>query len=172
MLKLTSTRLFAAVFSLSVLAAPHIAVAATPPAVGIYSVSSYVVSATATNGGTCGAPQGYYLASYFYYPGPAKMGAVERHSINGPDGNFIQELSFPMTPDANVNTWSGTYHGTRFPGGTPQRATFSTTFIFVDANSFLGTTTYNYAVGPDSICTTVFQNTYIRTGTKPQPSSE
>jgi hypothetical protein len=172
MLELISTRLFVGVLSLSVLAVPHIAVAATPPAVGIYSVSSYVVSATATNGGTCGAPQGNYLASYFYYPGPAKTGAVERHSINGPDGNFIQELYFPTTPDADVNTWSGTYRGTRFPGGLVQSATFSTTFAFVDSNSFLGTTTYNYAVGPDSICTTVFQNTYIRTGTKSQQSSE
>jgi hypothetical protein len=172
MLKLFSGRFFVGFVALSALAFPRLAAGAKAPGVGIYSVSSYVVSATATNGGTCGVPQGYYLASYFYYPGPAKTGAVERHSINGPDGNFIQELYFPTTPDANATTWSGTYHGTRFPGGITQRATFSTTLTFVDANSFLGTTTYNYAVGPDSICTTVFQNTYIRTGTKPQPSSE
>jgi hypothetical protein len=165
--KLTSLNFLACFLTFSAIAVPC-AVAATPPAAGIYSVSSYVVSATATNGGTCGAPQGYYLTSYFYYPGPGKTGAVERHSINGPEGNFIQELRFPVTPDANVETWSGRYRGTRFPGGFIEHATFSTTFTFVDANSFLGTTTYTYAVGADSTCTTVFQNTYIRTGANPQ----
>jgi hypothetical protein len=170
MLKLL-VRFLAGLVLVSALVAPPIAMGATPPAVGIYSVSSYVVSANATNGGTCGAPQGYYLASYFYYPGPAKTGAVERHSINGPQGNYIQELYFPATPEPNVDTWSGHYRGTRFPGGVFEHATFSTTFTFVDANSFLGTTTYTYAVGQDSTCTTVFQNTYIRTGTKQEHKS-
>jgi hypothetical protein len=146
------------------LAIPQIASASTTPIAGIYSVSSYVVSATATNGGTCGAPAGAYLSSYFYYPGPSKTGAVERHSINGAQGNFIQELDFPETPASKVDTWSGDYTGTRLPGGTPENATFSTTFTFIDGNSFLATTTYNYAVAQDSVCTTVFQNTYIRTG--------
>jgi hypothetical protein len=168
MLKLISVKFLAGVVCLAALATPRIAIGETVPGVGIYSVSSYVVSATATNGGTCGAQQGYYLSSYFYYPGPARMGAVERHSINGPQGNFIQELHFPATPEAKGNTWSGDYRGTRFPGGTPQRGTFSTTFTFVDVNSFLGTTTYAYPVGQDSTCTTVFQNTYIRTGKLPQ----
>lgn len=156
-------RFLAGAMLLSSFAVGH-AFGATSPVAGIYSVSSYVVSATATNGGSCGAPQGYYLASYFYYPGPGKPGAVERHSLNGPDGNFIQELYFPATPEADVDAWSGHYRGTRFPGGTIEHATFSTTFTFVDEDSFLGTTTYTYAVGPDSACTTVFQNTYIRTG--------
>ena len=146
------------------LAIPQIASASTTPIAGIYSVSSYVVSDTATNGGTCGAPAGAYLSSYFYYPGPYKTGAVERHSINGAQGNFIQELDFPETPASKVDTWSGDYTGTRLPGGTPENATFSTTFTFIDGNSFLATTTYNYAVAQDSVCTTVFQNTYIRTG--------
>ena len=146
------------------LAIPQIASASTTPIAGIYSVSSYVVSATATNGGTCGAPACAYLSSYFYYPGPSKTGAVERHSINGAQGNFIQELDFPETPASKVDTWSGDYTGTRLPGGTPENATFSTTFTFIDGNSFLATTTYNYAVAQDSVCTTVFQNTYIRTG--------
>jgi hypothetical protein len=168
MLKLASVELFAGVISLASFAVPQIAVGATAPGVGIYVVSSYVVSAVATNGGMCGAPQGDYLSSYFFYPGRAKPGAMERHSINGPQGNFIQELDFPATPQANLETWSGDYRGTRFPGGTPQTGTFSTTFTFVDANSFLGTTTYTYAVGQDSVCTTVFQNTYIRTGKSPQ----
>jgi hypothetical protein len=168
MQKLISLKFLAGVVSLAAVAAPRIAIGATPPGVGIYSVSSYVISATATNGGTCGAPQGDYLSSYFYYPGPARMGAVERHSINGPQGNYVQELDFPATPEAAGDTWSGDYRSTRFPGGTPQSGTFSTTFTFVDANSFLGTTTYTYSVGQDSTCTTVFQNTYIRTGKSPQ----
>ena len=163
-----AVRFLTGLVSLAALAAPRIALGATPPSIGIYSVSSYVVSATATNGGTCGAPQGYYLSSYFYYPGPARGGAVERHSINGPQGNFIQELDFPATPEAQVETWSGDYRSARFPGGTLQIGTFSTTFTFVDANSFLGTTTYTYSVGQNSICTTVFQNTYIRTGKSAQ----
>jgi hypothetical protein len=168
MLKLISVRALAGIVSLTALAAPRVAFGATAPGLGIYVVSSYVVSATATNGGTCGAPQGDYLTSYFYYPGPAKTGAVERHSINGPEGSFIQELDFPVTPEANVDTWSGDYRGTRFPGGVPEKATFSTTLTFVDTNSFLGITTYIYSAGQDSVCTTVFQNTYIRTGQKPQ----
>jgi hypothetical protein len=44
------------------------------------------------------------------------MGAVERYSINGPQGNFVQELDFPITPEAQVDTWSGDYRGTRSPG--------------------------------------------------------
>jgi hypothetical protein len=168
MLKLVSVELLVGVISLVSFAAPPIAVGATPPGVGIYTVSSYVVSAVATNGGMCGAQQGDYLSIYFFYPGRAKLGAVERHSINGSQGNFIQELDFPATPQARIETWSGNYRGTRFPGGTPQTGMFSTTFTFVDADSFLGTTTYAYAVGQDSVCTTVFQNTYIRTGKAPQ----
>jgi len=164
MQELISVKFLAVVVLLAAVAAPRIAIGATPPGVGIYSVSSYVISATATNGGTCGAPQGSYLSSYFYYPGPARMGAVERHSINGPLGNFVQELDFPATPEAAGDTWSGGYRSTRFPGGAPQSGTFSTTFTLVDANSFLGTTTYTYPVGQNSTCTTVFQNTYIRTG--------
>lgn len=144
----------------AVLATPVFAATQTTPGVGIYSVSSYVVSATAA----CGTAQGTYLSSYFYYPGPAKTGAVERHSINGAEGSFIQELDFPVTPAASVDTWSGDYTGTRFPGGTPQAAKFSTTLTFVDQNSFLATTTYRYPAGEDSTCTTVFQNTYILTG--------
>jgi hypothetical protein len=167
MLKLISVRFLAGVILVSALAAPRSAVGATGPGVGIYDVSSYVVSATATNGGTCGAAPGDYLASYFYYPGPGKTGAVERHSINGSRGNFIQELDFPVTPAAGVDTWSGEYRGHRFPESGSETATFSTTFTFVDTNSFLGTTTYMYAVGEDSICTTVFQDTYIRTGKLP-----
>ncbi|MGB6384089.1 MAG: hypothetical protein WBD25_11345 [Terriglobales bacterium] len=167
MLKLTSVKFLAGVVLVAALAAPRIAVGATGPGVGIYVVSSYVVSATATNGGTCGAVPGDYLASYFYYPGPAKTGAVERHSINGSEGNVIQELDFPVTPAAGVDTWSGEYHGRRRPGSGSETATFSTTFAFVDTNSFVGTTTYMYSVGQDSICTTVFQDTYIRTGKLP-----
>jgi hypothetical protein len=148
----------------AILGIPHAAFGAAAPSVGIYSVSSYVVSAVATNGGTCGAQQGDYLASYFYYPGPAQPGAVERHSINNQYGNFIQELHFPVTPASGVTTWSGKYRGTRRPGSGSEMAGFSTTFTFVDAHSFVGTTTYVYSVGEDSICTTVFQNTYIRTG--------
>jgi hypothetical protein len=45
-----------------------------------------------------------------------------------------------------TRTWSSAYRSARFPEGTSQGATFSTTFIFVDANSFLGTTTYTYPV--------------------------
>jgi hypothetical protein len=168
MLKLISVKFVAGVFTVAALAVPRIALGTTGPGAGIYSVSVYVVSATATNGGTCGAAQGDYLASYFYYPGPEKTGAVERHSINGSEGNFIQELDFPATPADGVNTWSGEYRGRRFPGQGTETATFSTTFTFVDTNSFLGTTTYMYSVGEDSICTTVFQNTYIRTGKLPQ----
>ena len=159
-----SFKFLASVVWVVILALPHVAFGAAAPGVGIYSVSSYVVSAVATNGGTCGAPQGDYLASYFYYPGPAQPGAVERHSINNQFGNVIQELRFPVTPAAGVNTWSGKYRGTRRPGSGSEVAMFSTTFTFVDANSFVGTTTYVYAVGEDSFCTTVFQNTYIRTG--------
>jgi hypothetical protein len=168
MLKLISVKFFVGLFTLAALAVPQIAFGTTQPGIGIYSVSSYVVSATATNGGTCGAAPGDYLASYFYYPGPERTGAVERHSINGPEGNFIQELDFPATPAARVDTWSGEYRGRRFPGTGKETATFSTTFMFVDTNSFLGTTTYMYSVGEESICTTVFQNTYIRTGKLPQ----
>jgi hypothetical protein len=160
----TSFKFLAAVAWVGILALPHVAFGAVAPGVGIYSVSSYVVSAVATNGGTCGAQQGDYLASYFYYPGPAQSGAVERHSINNQYGNVIQELHFPVTPAAGVNTWSGKYRSTRRPGTGSEVAMFSTTFTFVDANSFVGTTTYVYSVGEDSTCTTVFQNTYIRTG--------
>ena len=117
------------------------------------------MSAVASSGGSCGAPQGVYLSSYFYYPGPGKHGAVERHSVNGANGNFIQELRFPVTPVAGIGTWSGKYRSARFPGGEWEVSTFSTTFTLVDKNSFLGTTTYTYAVGDDSVCTTVFQNT-------------
>ena len=167
MLKLISVKFLVGVVLVAALAAPRIAIGATGPGVGIYNVSSYVMSATATNGGTCGAAPGDYLASYFYYPGPGKTGAVERHSINGSEGNVIQELDFPVTPAAGVDTWSGEYHGRRRPGSGSETATFSTTFTFVDTNSFVGTTTYMYSVGPDSICTTVFQDTYIRTGKLP-----
>ena len=160
----TSVKLLAILVSLAALAAPHIAIAATVPVAGVYSVATYVVSATATNGGTCGAPAGNYLSSYFYYPGPAKKGAVERHSINGPLGNFIQETDFPLTPEAGVNTWAGDYSSIFFPAGTTGSGTFTTTFTFIDADSFLGTTTYTYAVGQNGTCTTVFQNTYILTG--------
>lgn len=138
--------------------------ASNGPREGVYSVSSYVVSAVATNGGSCGASQGDYLSSYFYYPGPGKYGAVERHSINGPNGSYIQELHFPLTPASGMETWSGRYRSALFPGGTSQFSTFATTFTFVDEDSFLGTTTYTYAVGGDGVCNTVFQNTYIRTG--------
>ncbi len=164
MFKPFSTGSLAMGIALLAFAIPQIANASTPPITGIYSVSSYVASAVATNGGTCGAPAGAYLSSYFYYPGPSKTGAVERHSINGSQGNFIQELDFPETPATKVDTWSGDYTANRLPGGSPESATFSTTFTFIDGNSFLATTTYNYSVGQDSVCTTVFQNTYIRTG--------
>jgi hypothetical protein len=159
-----SSKLIAGLAWVAILALPHVAFGASAPDAGIYSVSSYVVSAVATNGGTCGAQQGDYLASYFYYPGPAQPGAVERHSINNQYGNAIQELRFPVTPAAGVTTWSGKYRGKRRPGSGSEVATFSTTFTFVDSHSFVGTTTYVYSVGEDSVCTTVFQNTYIRTG--------
>jgi hypothetical protein len=163
----TSSKLLAGVVWSVVLMLPHIALGAAAPAIGVYSVSSYVVSAVATNGGTCGAQPGDYLASYFDYPGPAQLGAVERHSINNQYGSAIQELRFPVTPPAGVTTWSGKYRGNRRPGSGSEVATFSTTFTFVDTKSFVGTTTYVYSVGSDSICTTVFQNTYIRTGDLP-----
>jgi hypothetical protein len=159
-----SLKFLAGVTSGIIFVLPRLAFGAAGPSVGIYSVSSYVVSAVATNGGTCGAQAGDYLASYFYYPGPSEPGAVERHSINNQYGSVVQELRFPVTPAAGVNTWSGKYRGTRRPGSGFEVATFSTTFSFVDANSFVGTTTYVYSVGEDSTCTTVFQNTYIRTG--------
>jgi hypothetical protein len=163
-----SSKLVAGVVWVATLALPPIAFGASAPGAGIYSVSSYVVSALATNGETCGAQQGDYLASYFYYPGPSQPGAVERHSINGQYGNFVQELHFPITPPAGVTTWSGKYRGTRRPGSGSEVATFSTTFTFVNTNSFVGTTTYVYSVGEDATCTTVFQNTYIRTGDLPR----
>jgi hypothetical protein len=141
--------------------------ATTAPAPGIYAVSTYVLSANATNGGACGTPQGYYLESHFYYPGPAQNGAVERHSINGPAGGEIQELDFPTTPGANVTAWAGDYTSITYPGGATGTGTFSTALTFVDADSFLATTTYVYPVGTNSVCTTVFQNTYIRTGKLP-----
>jgi hypothetical protein len=159
-----SFKLLAGVVLVALFVHPHVAFGAAAPSVGIYGVSSYVVSAVATNGGTCGAQAGDYLASYFYYPGPSQPGAVERHSINNQYGNVIQELRFPVTPAAGVNTWSGKYRGTRRPGSGSEVATFSTTFTFVDAKSFVGTTTYVYSVGENSTCTTVFQDTYIRTG--------
>jgi hypothetical protein len=159
-----SIKLLTSIVSVASLALPLSAAEPKAPAMGTYSVSSYVVSAAATNGGSCGAQQGDYLASYYYYPGPARTGAVERHSINGAQGNFIQELDFPATPAAKVDTWSGDYKSSRLPGGTPGGGTFSTTFTFVDAKSFLAVTTYVYPVGDDSVCTTVFQNTYIVTG--------
>jgi hypothetical protein len=163
-----SLKFLAGLLPIAVLTASRFAVAAAPPAPGVYAVSSYVVSANATNGGLCGAPQGYYLESHFYYPGPSRNGAVERHSLNGPAGNQIQELDFPTTPAANLTAWSGDYTATTYPGGSPAlTATFSTALTFVDADSFLATTTYVYAVGTNSICTTVFQNTYIRTGKIP-----
>ncbi len=112
MLKLISVKFLVGVVLVAALAAPRIAMGATGPGIGIYVVSSYVVSATATNGGTCGAAPGDYLTSYFYYPGPAKTGAVERHSINGSEENVIQELDFPVTPAAGVDTWSGRISGT------------------------------------------------------------
>jgi hypothetical protein len=150
---------------LTVLAAPlPLGASTATPAPGIYAVSSYVVSANATNGGACGAPQGYYLDSHSYYPGPSQNGAVERHSINGPQASQIQELDFPLTPAASLDNWSGQYTSTTYPGGSPQTGTFSTTLTFIDANSFLALTTYIYAAGANSTCTTVFQNTYIRTG--------
>jgi hypothetical protein len=156
--KLIGTLLFAAVF------VPRIAFATATPGAGIYSVSSYVVSASATNGGTCGAPQGYYLSSDFSYPGASKAGAVERHSINGPNGSYIQELDFPETPAAGVKTWSGDYIGRIYPGASSVRGTFSAALTFVDANSFLATITYKYPVSQDSVCTTVFSDTFIRIG--------
>jgi hypothetical protein len=162
-MKLAYIRFLAATV-FAVIVAPHSANGTTVPTIGTYSVSSYVVSATATNGGMCGAAEGSYLASFFYYPGPARAGALERHSINGSQGNFVQELEFPTTPELKVRKWSGSYTGVRFPGGTPQSGEFATTFTFVDADSFVGSTTYTYSVAADSTCTTVFQNTYIRTG--------
>jgi hypothetical protein len=165
MTKFASAKLFASLILLAALAIPVMANGATvQPVAGIYSVSSYVVSATATNGGSCGAPQGAYLSSYFYYPGPAKSGAVERHSINGANGNEIQELDFPTTPATGIDTWSGDYTSTIYPSGRKGKWTFSTDWTFVDADSFLATTTYVYSGGTDSVCTTVFQNSYIRTG--------
>jgi hypothetical protein len=163
-MKDVSLKFLAGVVCISIVALSHAGFAAEGPSVGIYSVSSYVVSAVATNGGTCGAQAGDYLASYFYYPGPSQPGAVERHSINGQYGNVIQELHFPTTPGAGMSTWSGKYRGTRRPGTGFEVATFSTSFTFVDANSFVATITYVYSVGEESTCTTVFQNTYIRTG--------
>jgi hypothetical protein len=156
-------------FFLAAFAQPQNAMGATTaPGVGIYSVSTYVASAIATNGGNCGAPRGDYLSSYFYYPGPARMGATERHSINGSQGNFIQELEFPATPAANTITWSGSYTSIRYPSEVSSSGTFSTVFTFIDNNSFLATTTYMYSGGSNSTCTTVFQNTYIRVGDIPR----
>ena len=169
---LTLAKVLAILVSIAALAVPQIAIAATAPVAGVYSVATYVVSATATNGGMCGAPAGDYLSSYFYYPGPAKKGAVERHSINGPLGNIIQETDFPLTPEAGANTWAGDYSSVFFPAGTTGSGTFTTTFTFIDGDSFLGTTTYTYPVGQNGTCTTVFQNTYLRTGKAPQHKGE
>jgi hypothetical protein len=138
---------------------------AAAPEPGIYSVQSYVVSATEN----CGAQAGDYLTSYFYYPGPDKPGAVERHSVNGPYNFFVQRLEFPVTPPLNVTSWSGTYTGRRFPGEGSITASFVTTFTFADEQSFLATTTYIYPIG-NGTCLTVFQNSYLRTG-KWQPHS-
>jgi hypothetical protein len=55
MLKLVSVKFFVGFFTMAALAVPQIAFGTTQPGIGIYSVSSYVVSAAATNGGTCGA---------------------------------------------------------------------------------------------------------------------
>jgi len=163
MREITSLKLLAAL-ACGLLIPQFAAAATTQPSTGIYSVSSYVVSAVATNGGSCGAPAAAYLSSYFSYPGPAKTGAVERHSINESGRSQIQELDFPETPAKNVDTWSGEYTSTFYPGGTPQTSTFSSDWTFIDADTFLATTTYIYSVGTNSTCTTVFQNTYIRTG--------
>src|ERR1700690_106730 len=102
MLKLISVKFVAGVFTVVALAVPRIAFGTTGPGVGIYGVSSYVVSATAINGGTGGAAQGDYLAIYFYYPEPQEREAVERPTINGSEESFIQELDFPATPAAVV----------------------------------------------------------------------
>lgn len=73
-----SLKFLAGAVWVAILAFPHVAFGAAAPSVGIYILSSYVVSAVATNGGTCGAQQGdYHLSGWISPPtGGKKHGLI------------------------------------------------------------------------------------------------
>src|ERR1700678_3064960 len=55
-----------------------------------------------------------------------------------------------------IDTWSGDYTSTIYPSGRKGKWTFSTDWTFVEADSFLATTTYVSSGGTDSVCPTEF----------------
>jgi hypothetical protein len=138
--------------------------AAVQPSAGIYSDLGYVSKVEVTGKGTCPYNVGQYLNGYFTYPGPGKTGAIRMDQIETSTDNFVEIVTFPKTPAAGVESWSGSYSYKYLPDGGPTgTGTFTWKFGFVNANAFIATRTDTFAITGGK-CTITVNDSAVRIG--------
>jgi hypothetical protein len=140
---------------------PVAALAATPPAKGIYTITGYIVSATpksvcAAHGLVAGQP----VPGVFVYPGPAARGATIREP--SAQYNEVGKSLFPETPAVGVTSWSGTLLASIEPSTSNSKLPFTATLTYLDASSFSMKINLKIPLSASTSCSTVQNYVMIR----------
>ncbi len=154
----TVSRTAVAALTIATLAAPSIAAVSPQPVAGIYHAQILVTAETG-----CSTGVGSVLEGWLTYPGPAKSGAKFRSDQAYNNYTQVSVASLPATPAAGITSWSGSYSFAALPGGSAVAGTFSATFAFADADSFVETWTDSHPEGGGT-CTETEQISLIRSG--------
>ncbi len=141
--------------------------AAQLPAAGTYDEFQYVTSSSSKPPGLSGCTNpGTTLGGYFVYPGPVKAGAVTTGAIESGSVMRMQICTYPVTPAAGIDTWSGSATcNSTYTSGPPTSYTlaFAWKIIFVTKGAFLVQKTLTYPV-PGGTCTQTRNTGLQRTG--------
>jgi hypothetical protein len=151
--------------------APAHAANQTPEA-GIYLMTEFTGTVTGGINNECNnwGPESPSNPSYFTYPGPSQMGAIERDPNVGPGFNNVFQISYlAMTPARGLTSWSGAYRGSFVPpppNSAPWRGLFSQTWTFIDQSSYAVTGTLSGlpSANGNYVCDLAFQGVAVRTG--------
>ena len=130
---------------------------------GTYTMFGYIAKATTTGNGICNYRVGEQYSEFFSYPGPNRTGASKKQLIQTSTDHFVGVDTFPKTPVAGVNSWSGTYRYSFLPNGDKGTGKFTWKFNIVDTTAFTATRTFTSGSSTGS-CTITVDESAVRTG--------
>jgi hypothetical protein len=148
-------------FLIPSLVLPATALAATPPAKGVYTITGYIVSATPKSAcAASGLAAGQPVPGVFVYPGPAANGAIVRE----PSAQFseVGKSVFPKTPAVGVTSWSGTLLASSEPSASNLKLPFTASLTYLDASSFSMKLNLKIPLSATTSCSTVQNFVMIR----------
>ena len=130
---------------------------------GTYAMFAYVTKVTPTGKAVCTNHVGEQFSEFFVYPGPAHTGASKKELTQTSTDHFVGIDTFPKTPVAGVNTWSGTYRYSFLPHGQTGTGKFTWKFNIIDTTAFTATRTFTSGSSGGSCAVTVDESA-VRTG--------